>query len=404
MCPNISEQQTVYLDYNATTPCAPEVFDAMLPFFRMEYGNPSSVHIMGRKAANAISIARQHIAAAIGAASDDVFFTSGATESNNIVLMGLVGPSSARNRILVSSIEHKSILEPCSRLAERGFEILKIPATRYGIVDVRAFQDLVDAKTLLVSVQGANNEIGTLQPVRELADIAHTNGAIVHCDASQMLGKMPVSVIDMGVDCASFSGHKVYGPKGVGILYMHRRVMNRVVQPLSFGGGQEREFRPGTLNVPAIVGFGEACRIALPSLSEEMRRIGSLRDSLETQLLDRCSGAFVVGVKSRRLPGTSSICIPGVPADALVARTPRVCVGIGSACTAGASSPSHVLLACGLSRETAAFVIRISLGRYTTQEEVAFAVGRLTESVDAIRHYRVGEMHAPVISDGTYEK
>jgi cysteine desulfurase len=378
-------EETIYLDYNATTPCAREVLDAMLPFFHKNCANASSPHAMGKEVARAVANARVQVATAIGSLPEEVYFTSGATESNNMVLLGLVNRSHAGRRIVLSAIEHKSVLEPCGWLSEQGFDVVEIPVTRDGVADVEAAAQLVNDNTLLVSVQGANNEIGTLQPVRAIADIAHARKALVHCDASQMLGKVPVSVDEMRVDFASFSGHKVYGPKGIGVLYVRRGIARSAIQPLLRGGGQESQLRPGTLNVPGIVGFGEACRVALQSLGGEMSRLQRLRDLFEEHLLARVPDAFVIGTGAERLPGTSSICFPAAPADALIARMPRVCVSTGSACTAGAISPSHVLLACGYSRDIARCVIRTSLGRYTVEGEIDYAVNVLAKAVDLIR-------------------
>lgn len=394
----MTKKQIVYLDYNATTPCAPEVVEAMLPFFDRQFANASSAHSMGRKAAEAVRVARDHIGRLVGCASDDLYFTSGATESNNLVLLGLTHARAAKGKIVVGSIEHKSVLEPCKRLSEQGFEVVQIPVTREGVVDIRAAEQLVDDETLLVSVQGANNELGTVQPIKRLAEIAHTHDALVHCDATQMLGKVPVSLFDMDVDFASFSSHKNYGPKGVGVLYMRGGVARAAIGPLILGGGQESTVRAGTLNVPAIVGFGEACQVGFNSLHRDQVRIAILRDFLEQEILTQIPDAFAIGTSVERLPGTSSVYIRDVPADALIARMALLCIGTGSACTSGAPSPSHVLVACGYSSDTAKCVIRVSLGRYTTEEELQFAVKYLAENVNAIRDYAVDQTNAPSLA------
>lgn len=394
----MTNKKIIYLDYNATTPCAPEVVEAILPFFQTHFANASSAHSMGRRAAQAVERARRQVAILIGCSAEDLRFTSGATESNNLVLLGLLYRRYSKRRIVVSAIEHKSVLEPCRRLSEQGFEVIEIPVTRDGIIDIHASEQLINTDTLLVSVHGANNEIGTLQPIRVLADICHANNALLHCDATQMLGKLPVSVVDMDVDFASFSSHKTYGPKGIGVLYLKPGPASTVIEPLILGGGQESGARPGTLNVPAIVGFGEACQIACDWVHRDMLRIKLLRESLEQQMLEQISDSFVIAASAERLPGTSSIFIKDVAADALIARTPLVCVGMGSACTSGAPSPSHVLLGCGYSRDTARCVIRISQGRYTTEEEVNLAVRYLVESVNAIREYGAQELDGPVLS------
>lgn len=356
----------------------------MLPFFEGSFGNASSVHVMGRKAAAAVAHAREAVAGTIGCSSEEVLFTSGATESNNIVLLGIANRQRQRRRILLTAIEHKSVLDPCGWLAQNGFDVVQIPVTRDGVANAEAARQLIDNDTLLVCIHGANNEIGTLQPVAAIAQLAHSRGALVHCDATQMLGKVPVSVDELGVDFASFSGHKIYGPKGVGALFVRRNTGTSPIEPVYRGGGQESGLRPGTSNVPGIVGLGVACGRASQCLLDDGDRIKMLRNFLEQELLQTCPGAFAVGVGAERLPGTTSICFTGVPADALLVRTPLVCAGIGSACTSGAIEPSHVLLACGLSRDIARCVIRLSIGRCTTREEVEIAARHLSEGVGDI--------------------
>lgn len=387
--PSMNPKQIVYFDNNATTPCAREVVSAMEPFFREDFANPSSGHFMGRRAAQAVSVARHQVAQLIDCPADDLYFTSGATESNNLVLLGLARNQVQRKKIVISSIEHKSVLEPCRRLAEWGFNVVQIPVNRDGVTDVDAARNLIDQDTLVVSVQAANNEIGTLQPVTAITNIAHAQGALVHCDATQLLGKVPTSITNLGVDFASFSGHKNYGPKGIGALYVRPPLAKVALEPLAFGGGQEHSIRPGTLNVAGIVGFGEACRVAFDSLAENVIRITNLRDLLEQRITESIADSCIVACSALRLPNTTSIWIKNVPADALVARMPKLCVGTGSACTSGAESPSHVLLACGLDWNDAKCVIRISLGRYTTTTEVNFAAQYLTENVATIREWVV---------------
>lgn len=383
----MTRPRIAYLDNNATTPCAPEVIDAMLPFFRGEFANPSSAHLMGRRASEAVGIARELVAGLVGCRSNELFFTAGATESNNLILQGLVPSRGARGRIVISSIEHKSVLEPCRRLANQGLEVVEVPVTKCGVIDVDSVQRAINSETLLVSVQGANNEIGSLQPITDIANISHSHGALFHCDIAQMLGKVPINLDFMGVDFASFSGHKCYGPKGVGALFIKGGPLRTSLEPLLLGGGQEFEVRPGTLNVSAIVGFGEACKIATEAVPREMNRIKQQRDAFERLLLGRLSSAFAIATEAERLPGTSSICISGVPADALIARMPLVCIGTGSACTSGALSPSHVLVACGLSREDARCVIRVSIGRFTDEQDLHFAIDQIVENANAIRSY-----------------
>jgi cysteine desulfurase len=374
-------ENIAYLDNNASTQCAPEVIEAMLPFFEGCHGNPSSPHLLGRQAARAVTAAREHIAECIDCDPAAIFFTSGATEANNLVILGLTHEDKKRRRIVTSIVEHKSVLGPCESLAEKGYEIATIPVTRGGIIDVDAARSLIDDRTMLVSVQGANNEIGTLQPVKDLATIAHEKGAALHCDAAQLLGKVPVSLSDIGADFVSFSSHKAYGPKGIGFLAVKTHVRGVSLSPIYRGGGQENGFRPGTLNVPGIVGTGEACRLSRLLLVDDMHRIRGLRQLLEDAFHDLVPESVVLAASSQRLPGTTSIMFPGIPSDLLIARTPTVCMSTGSACTSGSVSPSHVLLALELSRDAARSVVRLSLGRYNSAGEVQAAVEAVSHAV-----------------------
>ena len=380
----LEHRKPIYLDHNATTPCAPEVIEAMLPFFRNDFANASSAHAMGRKAAAAVAQARRLVAAAIGCDVGEVYFTSGATESNNIVLLGLANERRLRNRIVVTEIEHKSVLEPCGSLLERGFEIVRIPTTRDGVADLEAAKSLINENTLLVCVHGANNELGTLQPVASVARVAHARGAFVHCDATQMLGKVPVAIDDLAVDFASFSGHKAYGPKGIGVVFVRRGAPRSSIATLYRGGGHEGQLRPGTLNVPGIVGFAEACRLLQERLREDMLTLERLRDTFERTLLEALSDAKINGHSADRLPGTSSITIPRVDASMLMANIPHVCISDGSACNSGAPEPSHVLLSIGLSRDDAECTIRISFGRGNSSEEAENLASSIAEAAMSI--------------------
>ena len=378
----MAKVKPIYLDYNATTPCAAEVIEAMLPFFSGDFGNPASPHAMGRVAAEAVEAARVRVAALVECAPDEIIFTSGATESNNIVLLGIVSQPRTRRKIAISAVEHKSVLEPCARLAQRGFAVITLPVDGHGIVDLDEASRLIDDDTLLVSVQGANNETGTVQPVTEIARIAHTHGALMHSDCAQMLGKVPVSVFDLGVDYASFSGHKVYGPKGIGFLFFGGGRCRSQLDSICFGGGQETGLRPGTLNVPGIVGFGEACRLARERLPKDMHGIDALRHRFELAITQALPSAHINGSEVDRLPGTTSLTLPGLPASMLIANVPHLCIGEGSACSSGAPEPSHVLLAMGLSREDAESTVRFSLGRGNSVvdvDEAACSVERETK-------------------------
>lgn len=373
--------EIIYLDNNATTRCAPEVIDAMLPFLGEEYGNASSPHLMGRRASVAVARARDHIAESLNCDAAEVCFTGGATEANNLVLLGLTRCEGKRRKVVTSVVEHKSVLEPLEWLSENGFTVVRLPVSRDGVVDLSAAQEAIDDETLLVSIQAANNEIGTLQPLREIAKIAHERGAAVHCDAAQLLGKLPVSLDDLGADFASFSTHKAYGPKGIGFLVARRSGAARALTPVFFGGGQERGLRPGTLNVPGIVGTGEACRLCCERVRSDADRISALRETLERSLLDRVAHVAFVGASSDRLPGTSNVLFSGIPGDLLISRVPSVCLSIGSACSSGTIAPSHVMLAMGFSRDEARSAVRVSIGRYNTAEDIVHAVDLIADAV-----------------------
>lgn len=370
----------IYLDYNATTPCDPRVVEAMLPYFSEVYGNPANgLHALGRRAARAIETAREQVAALMGARSGEIVFTSGATESNHLAILGTTeyAPDS-RRKIITCAIEHKAVLAPCKRLAERGFEVVILPVDENGLVRLSDLETALDEHTFLVSIQAANNEIGTLQPIAEITELAHHHGALVHTDAAQAVGKIPCDVEVWGVDLLSVSAHKLYGPKGIGALYIRGGSRLIPIRPLLEGGGQEFGLRAGTSNVPAIVGFGEACRILSEEFQEELARITELRNVFEQRLLDELPDLKINARHAPRLPNTSSLTFPGLDADALILNLPNVMMGVGAACSSGALEPSHVLLAIGLSRSEAGSTVRASLGRFTTVEDVGQAAFAIT--------------------------
>ena len=370
----------IYLDYNATTPCDPRVVEKMLPYFYETYGNPSNgLHIQGRKSAKAVDVAREQIADLIGARSNEIVFTSGATESNNLAILGLARfrQNVQRKRIVTCVIEHKAVLLPCKKLKEEGFDVVFLPVDKNGRVVLEEARNSIDDNTLLVSIQGANNEIGTLQPIKELAELAHQHGALFHSDAAQAVGKVPVSVDDWEVDLLSLSAHKFYGPKGVGALYIRGGTGAIPLEPIGYGGGQESGLRSGTTNVPSIVGLGEPSKLTKSTLNDEAVRVLEIRNQIESQITSRIPLSKINGVLSDRLPNTTSITFQDVDADALIYNAPDIMIGTGSACTSGAIEPSHVLTALGLSREDASSTIRISLGRYNRKDEIH----TITESV-----------------------
>lgn len=382
-----TRHEHVYLDYHASTPCDPRVVEAMLPFFIETFANPSSsIHAQGRQAAEAVQRARSRVAQAIGAAAGEIIFTSGATESNNLAIQGAARCApEGRRKVLATTIEHKCVLESCRWLAKHEYNFELIPVGVDGLVDLAALVDLVDEQTAIVSVQAASNEIGTIQPMAEVAQVVHRSGALLHSDAAQALGRIPIDVGFWGVDLLSVSGHKCYGPKGVGALYVRGGARSAPLEPLVFGGGQEAGLRSGTLNVPGIVGFGKACEIARQEMNKESVRIGQLRDWFEKMVQSSVDGVSQNGSITRRLPGNSSLRFDGVDAEALIANLPRVALSTGAACTSGALEPSHVLTAIGLSREQANSTIRVGLGRFTMVDELEIAAKEICDVVKKIR-------------------
>lgn len=362
----------IYLDYHATTPCDPLVLEAMLPYFTAQFGNPSSAHVAGTRTADAVQEAREQVAALVGAQPGEVIFTSGATEANNLALLGYARAAratSSRRRIVISATEHKAIINPAKQLARQGFEIITLPVDAQGTVDLAAAAEAITVNTLLVSIHSANSEIGTIQPIAELAKLAHTVGALLHTDAAQAVGKIPIDMLAWGADMLSISSHKLYGPQGIGALIV-RHPRRTQLEPLGYGGGQERGWRPGTLNVPGIVGLGAACTRCIELLPTEAAHLATLRDEFENTVFTSIPEARRNGSPHHRLPHNTSITFPGIEADALLARLPNLALSTGSACDAGTIEPSATLLALGLSRDDARATVRVGLGRFTTQQEL----------------------------------
>lgn len=373
----------IYLDHHATTPCDPLVLEAMLPYFTAQFGNPSSAHAAGTRTADAVQQAREQVASLVGAQPGEVIFTSGATEANNLALLGYARAARATNtrrRIVISAIEHKAISNPAKQLAREGFEIITLPVDAQGTIDLAAAAEAISADTLLVSIHAANGEIGTIQPIQELAQLAHAAGALLHTDAAQAVGKIPVDMLGWGADMLSISAHKLYGPQGIGALIV-RHPRRTQLEPLGYGGGQERGWRPGTLNVPGIVGFGAACARCVQVLPEEGSRLAALRDEFESAVLTAIPDAYRNGNTQHRLPHNASLTFPGIEADALLARLPTLALSTGSACDAGTVEPSPTLLALGLSRDDARATVRLGLGRFTTPEQVHIAVTDLVKQI-----------------------
>jgi cysteine desulfurase len=364
--------QGIYLDNNATTRVDPRVAEAMFPYFSHEYGNAASrQHAFGRTALEAVEEARGHVASLMGAEPRELIFTSGATESNNLAVLGAaLARRDSGNHIITAAGEHPSVLDPCRNLEKQGFRVTVLSIDRHGRIDPGQVAGAITDQTILVSIMMANNEVGTLQPVAEIAGLCRERGVLFHTDAVQALGKIPIDVRTIGADLASFSAHKLYGPKGIGALYVRAGRPRVALHPLVYGGGHERGLRSGTLAVPLIVGFGEACKLCQAALADETSSIAALRDRLWRQLLNGLPDTVLNGHASDRLPGTLNASFPYIDADALMLQMPQVAVSTGSACTSASLEPSHVLKAMGLDDDQARSSLRFSLGRFNTTEEI----------------------------------
>lgn len=371
----------IYLDNHATTACDPAVLAAMMPFFTESYANPSSSHWFGQDAAAAVEQAQKQVASLVGGDAAEVVFTSGATESNNLAILGAaiqhMHIGGRRRQIATTVIEHKSVIGPCERLAQMGWEIIYLPVDETGSVVIDAALELITEETLLVSVQAANSEIGTIQPIGQLVSLAHSKGALLHCDASQAMGKLPFNAVELEVDLLSVSGHKMYGPKGIGALWLRGGAHALPLYPLMAGGGHGSGLRPGTLPVPLIVGFGIACQQASDFLEREPQQIAALRDLFESTLINTFPELRVNGALSNRLPNNSSITFFELEAEALLANLEEVVASTGSACEAGSVEPSRVLIALGLTREAAFSTLRFGFGRFTSHEDVMRATAQI---------------------------
>jgi cysteine desulfurase len=378
----------VYLDYHATTPVDPQVLEAMLPYFTERFGNAASKqHAFGWEAQEAVERARRQVASLIEAASNEIVFTSGASESNNLAIKGVACALRDRGRHVVTVVtEHKSVLDSCSRLERDGWSVSRIPVDGDGFVDLDALRAAMTDGTTLVSVMAANNEIGVLQPLAEIAAIVHERGALLHSDAAQAFGKVPLDVTALGVDLLSLTAHKCYGPKGTGALYVRRQRPKVPIECQIDGGGHENGLRSGTLNVPGIVGLGACADAARAALPEESSRLASLRDRLLQGLRAGLpSGVRVNGSLERRLPHNLHVSFEGIEGEALLMALGDLAVSTGSACSSGSQAPSHVLVAIGAVGPGAGASIRFGLGRWTTDAEIDFAIDRVTTVVRSLR-------------------
>jgi cysteine desulfurase len=380
-------QVPIYLDHNATTPCHPQVVERMLPFFSQWFGNAAShTHSFGWQAREAVDIAREQVAALLGSHEQEIIFTSGATEAVNLAIKGVYERYAGKgNHIITCVTEHHAVLDTCAHLEKRGARVTYLPVDENGLVDMQAMQQAIGNDTILICIMAANNEIGTLQPVREIGALARSKGVLFFTDASQAIGKISLHVENDHIDLLALSAHKFYGPKGVGALYVRRRGPRVSLTPQIDGGGHERGMRSGTLNVPGIVGLGEASSLVARNREADMIRLQPLRDQLEQALLNM-GGCVVNGHPQQRLPHMTNISFAGVDGNALLTRLARhIALSSGSACTSATPEPSYVLKAIGRSDELAHSSLRMALGYSTTSEEINYAIAQITEAVMTLR-------------------
>src|SRR5579872_5458255 len=377
----------IYFDNHATTPADPRVVDAMLPYFTEKFGNAASRnHAFGWESEQAVDNARKQIADLIGATAKEIVFTSGATESDNLAIKGVAEMYAEKgNHIITPATEHKAVLDTCKKLEKHGFRVTYLSLKQDGLVDLDQLRDSITDKTILVSIMYANNEIGVIQPVSEIGKICHELNVLFHTDGVQAFGKVPVNVIKDNIDLMSLSAHKMYGPKGVGALYVRRRNPRVQLTAQMDGGGHERGMRSGTLNVPGIVGLGEACAIAKAEMSEEIKRMSYLRDKLKDRLMASLDEVYINGTMEHRLPNNLNISFAYVEGESLLMGINEIAVSSGSACTSATLEPSYVLKALGAGDDLAHSSIRFGLGRFNTEEEIDYAANKVTHVVRKLR-------------------
>ncbi|MGH9620015.1 MAG: IscS subfamily cysteine desulfurase [Bryobacteraceae bacterium] len=377
----------IYMDNHATTQVDPRVLEVMTPYFTNIFGNAASRnHSFGWEAEAAVDRARRQVATLIGATDKEIVLTSGATESNNLALKGIAEMYAERgNHIITQATEHKAVLDTCKRLEKNGARVTYLPVKKDGLIDLDQLRDAITPKTILISIMYANNEIGVVQPVKEIGKIAKEKGVLFHSDAVQAVGKIPVNVIADGIDLMSLSAHKIYGPKGVGALYVRRRNPRVQVTAQMDGGGHERGMRSGTLNVPGVAGLGAACEIARNEMAEEAKRLGFLRDKLKDNLMRDLDEVYINGSMEHRLPHNLNISFAYVEGESLLMGINDIAVSSGSACTSATLEPSYVLKALGAGDDLAHSSIRFGIGRFNTEEEVDYVSGKVTEVVRKLR-------------------
>jgi len=377
----------IYLDNHATTPVDPRVLDAMLPYFTERFGNAASKsHAFGWEAEAAVDMAREQIAKLIGAAAKEIVITSGATESDNLAIKGVADAYREKgNHIVTCVIEHKAVLDSCKVLQKHGFEVTYLPVRSDGLIDMERLKRSLTDKTILISIMAANNEIGTINPIKEIGRLAKDRNILFHTDATQGVGKMPINVDTMGIDLLSLTAHKMYGPKGVGALYVRSTKPRVKLTPLIDGGGHERGMRSGTLNVPGIVGLGKACEISQQEMRAEGERLIALRERLKDGILAELDEVYINGHTDERLPGNLNMSFAYIEGESLLMGLKEIAVSTGSACTSASLEPSYVLKAIGLADELAYSAIRFGLGRFNTAAEIDFTMARVIAEVRRLR-------------------
>jgi cysteine desulfurase len=377
----------IYMDNHATTPMDPRVLEEMLPYFMEKFGNAASRnHSFGWVAEEGVETARERIAKLVGATTKEIIFTSGATESDNLAIKGVAEMYREKgNHIITAVTEHKAVLDTCKRLEKYGYRVTYLPVQKDGLIDLDDLKRAMDDKTILVTIMYANNEIGVLQPVAEIGKLCRERGVIFHTDATQAVGKVPVDVIKQNIDLASISGHKMYGPKGVGALYVRRKNPRVQISAIIDGGGHERGMRSGTLNVPGIVGLGKACAIAQEEMPQESCRLAGLRNRLRDRIMNRLDEAYINGSTEHRLPGNLNISFAYVEGESLLMGINDIAVSSGSACTSATLEPSYVLKALGTGDDLAHSSIRFGIGRFNTEPEVDYVADRVIETVERLR-------------------
>jgi cysteine desulfurase len=377
----------IYMDNHATTPMDPRVLEEMLPYFMEKFGNAASRnHAFGWAAEEGIETARERIARLIGATPKEIIFTSGATESDNLAIKGVAEMYREKgNHIITAVTEHKAVLDTCKRLEKYGYRVTYLPVQKDGLIDLNDLKRAIDDKTILVTLMAANNEIGVLQPLEEIGTICRERGVLLHSDAVQAIGKVPIDVNKQKIDLASITAHKIYGPKGVGALYVRRKNPRVQISAIIDGGGHERGMRSGTLNVPGIVGLGKACAIASEEMPQESARLAGLRDRLKDSIMSRLDETYINGSVEHRLPGNLNISFAYVEGESLLMGINDIAVSSGSACTSATLEPSYVLKALGAGDDLAHSSIRFGIGRFNTQAEVDYVADRVVETVSRLR-------------------